>query len=68
MGTEFTIGAKDAIVPPDRIAEDAAFGDAQRQRFFTADVFAGSGRGGRHGYMPVVGRGDHDRIDVRPVQ
>ena len=58
----------DALVLFGRLHHGPAFLDAVRQRLLAVDVLAGlAGQDGRNP-VPVVGRGDHDRVDVFAVE
>ena len=52
----------------DRALQELALVDRERQRLFAVDVLARPARGGGHGGVPVVGRADHDHVDVAAVQ
>src|SRR5207253_9292788 len=58
----------DTSVFPDRLDHATAFGDSQRERLLDIHVFAGVARLDCLESMPVIGRADHDRIDVFLVQ
>ena len=47
-----------------RVAELVPFGDATRDRLLQRDVLARRERGQRCGRVPVIGRGNHHRINI----
>ena len=59
---------KDAASLFDDLLNQLAFVDGQRERLFAVDVFSGVHRFDRDLGVPVVGRGDHDRIDVFSIE
>ena len=66
VGAHFGVGTEDAAVVFHRVRDGAALGEAEGDRFFEGDVLAGAGGGDRHDGMPMVWRGDHHCVDVRP--
>ena len=60
----FRAGLKDFVVLADHFDQRFAFVDGQG-RFFALHVLTGLDRQHAHQDVPVVGRRDHDRIDVR---
>ena len=48
----------------DGLQQRLAFLDAVRDRLLDVDVFARAHRVDSHGDVPVIGRADHDRIDI----
>ncbi|MFO1524235.1 MAG: hypothetical protein U1G05_19885 [Kiritimatiellia bacterium] len=64
-GAEFAVDAEDAPVLRGQVGEQAALVDVAGGGFSEGDVLAGLDGGDGHGDVPVVGGGDHDRVDVR---
>ena len=44
------------------------FGDGHRQRFFDIHILAGVTSGDCLDGVPVIGRGDHDGVDIGPIE
>ena len=58
----------DAVVPPGRLDHAPAFDEVVRDRLLDVDVLARlAGPDGRQG-VPVVGRGDHQGVDIAILQ
>jgi hypothetical protein len=57
-------GLEHPPISADRLDHLASFPDGYRNGFFAVDVFAGLCRVDRLQRVPVVGRGDHDGVDV----
>ena len=55
---------QDLLAGANRTGEGGAFLDGASDRLFKIDVFAGCQGVDRHAHMPVVGRGDHDGVDL----
>jgi hypothetical protein len=55
---------KDPAITSNLIGKRTTFGYRQRQRLLTVNVLAGSNRGDGRGDMPMVRRGNRDRIDI----
>jgi hypothetical protein len=55
---------EDAIVLIDNLASSEIFLDADTERLFAVDVFAGAGGGQGDGHVPVVRGDDMNRIDI----
>jgi len=68
LAADLGVGAEDAAVALHRVRDRAALGDRERDGLLEGDVLAGAGGGDRHGGVPVIGRRDHDRVDVGPGQ
>ncbi len=52
----------------DDLFDQLSFVDGQRERFFAVDVFSRVHRFDRDLRVPVVGRGDHHRVDVLSIE
>ncbi len=57
-----------ALVGGRRLQHPVAFAHHVRQRLLDVDVLARGARQDRHERVPVVGRRDHDGVDVGPVE
>src|ERR1700691_456307 len=64
VGPLLAAGLKDTLVPADRVAHRAAFGDSQRERLLAVDVLAGARRLDHRNRVPVIGYGDQHGVDV----
>ena len=61
-------GLHHPAVPPRRLDHRPALADRQRERLFDVHVFAPATGRDRGNGVPVVGRGDADRVDVVPFE
>ncbi len=59
-----TIHAKDTSILLHRFDDPLPFGNRAGNRLLQCHVFTGVSCFDCHGRMPMVGRGDHDRVDV----
>ena len=66
VGALLASDLEDSAVPANRVTQDAPFLDGQAQRFLQKDIFACFSRRDGGQDVPMVGRGDADRVDVRP--
>ena len=55
---------QDAVVPAHGLAELLALVNGQRHRLLEVDILSGAAGGDRDDRMLVVGRGDHDGVDI----
>ena len=62
-GTALRAVLDDPVVPPGGLDGDPAFMDVVAARFFDVDVLARLAAPDRDQGVPVVGRGDRDRVD-----
>ena len=63
-GTLHGAGLQDALVPLDGFDDFHGLVNVVRQRLLAIDVLAGAQRGQRDDRVPVVGRGDANRVNV----
>ena len=61
-------GLHDLLRRFDRLHHLGAFGDRVRDGLLDVDVLAGGDRVERDRLVPVIGRADHDRVDLAVVQ
>ena len=64
VGPLLAAGLEDAVVLPGRVDAPLALGQRQRERLLAVDVLARLHRLDRRDRVPVLGRGDADRVDV----
>ena len=68
FGSLHRANLEDAAGLLDDLFNQLSFVDGQRERFLAVDVFPSVHRFDRDLRVPVVGRGDHDRVDVFSVE
>jgi hypothetical protein len=67
-GPELAIHPEHPLLLRHQPGQHPAFLNVARDRFLERHILARAHRGQGHRHVPVVGRGDHHRIDVRPRQ